>query len=500
MTLRDIMQSISKGLGKVWKFATNDVWDIDIRTLSPKSVLGIKSVRVVYLVFKGFRDDECPLHAASLTYSTLMSIVPVLAISLALARGLGGAEAAKTKVQEAVNEWTQSFAVEATSAPQTPGSNATVTVAADGDPAVALTGDESAGLTSESLAEQINAMVEEGFAKVENISFAALGGVGLALLLWMVISVLGRVEGSFNRVWGVTEGRTIWRRFTDYLSILILLPILIIATTSLPVADYATRYLNPASADVVRDALGSDLLRRLTLTLMTTLCFGFTLMFMPNTKVRLGAGLAGGFVSGMLFIGWLMLCATIQVGAARYSRIYGSFAVVPIILAWVYVSWQIVLFGAEVAFAVQNCATYKMEQGSEKANFRSRSMLAMSLVIEAARRMLNKGGPLDVADYGRERHIPVRLLNEIVNELCHVKMFAPVAGEDGCYVLMRAPGSVKAADVLLDISKAGVDSTRLGLDSLEPVVVQVMQRVGGGIKEGLGELTIAQLVEGKVAA
>lgn len=490
MKIGEIIKVTADALKSAWKFITCDVWDIDIKSLAPAKEFAVKFLRVIHLVFKGFRDDECPLHASALTYSTLMSFVPVLAISLALARGLGGADAAKLKVQEAVNEWTQSFSSPTTTTHIS--TNDILEGVSSISNGVAVVSDSS--FDSGGLATQINEMVETGFDKVENISFAALGGFGLVLLLWMVISVLGRVEGSFNQVWGISKGRPLWRKFTDYLSILILLPILIIATSSLPVFDFIINHSGSA-AGTMQNILSSDLLRRVTFTFMTTVCFGITIMFMPNTKVKLWPALSGGFVAGILFIGWLWICATIQVGAVKYGKIYGSFAVVPIILAWVYVSWQIVLFGAEVAFAVQNCATYRMEQGAERASFKARSILALSLVVEAAKRMLGDDGGLDVEQYTRNKSIPVRLLNEVVRELTELGVFAEIHDDGGVFVLMKAPGCIMVYDIIKSLSNYGVAPTKLGLSNMNSVLDKLLNEIEQSIGTGLKGVTVLQLAE-----
>jgi len=481
-------RKVGAGLHRTWRFVAVDVWDIELASMSRRGRFLARIVRVVSLVFKGFRDDECPLHASALTFSTLMSIVPVLAVSLALARGFGAAEAAKSRVMDAVNEWTQTFELRA-------GTRETAGV--PGDDMVPL--GETVNVVdfdSSTLGVQIQDLVQQAFDKVENISFTALGGVALILLIWMVISVLGRVEGSFNRVWGVTVGRSMWRKFTDYLSILIILPILIAAASSLPVVDYATRFLGDSSVAVVRGILDSAPLKTVTVVVMTTLCFGFIIMFMPNTRVKASAGLTGGFVTGLLFIGWMGVCAAIQVGAAKYGKIYGSFAVVPILLAWVYVSWQIILFGAEVAFAVQNYATYRMEQGSEKANFRARFTLALCLIVAAARNMLGMGERLDITAYAREQRIPVRLLNDVVSDLVRLAILAEVSEGSGYYVLLKAPESLEVQQVLAALSNSGVTMEKVGLADIDPVVTRVVDQADRGLGDLLHGVTIKDLAQG----
>ena len=217
---------------RAWRFAADGVWDIELSSLSALPSLGVKALRVIHLVFRGFREDECPLHASALTFSTLMAIVPVLALSLALARGLGDPEIAKDKIRSAVYDWTEGF------------KSGGVSMAELGDRGGEVVSSNGAGwptdpgLSPEQLAGEINDIVERVFEEVENVRFGAIGGVGLVILLWMVVQVLGKVELSFNRVWGVTVGRSMWRRFTDYLSV----TVLIVVVSSIPVADFVTRY------------------------------------------------------------------------------------------------------------------------------------------------------------------------------------------------------------------------------------------------------------------
>lgn len=470
----------------------SDVWDIELSSLSAIRSLGVKALRVLHLVLKGFREDECPLHASALTFSTLMAIVPVLALSLALARGLGDAETAKNKIRGMIFELTQSLRSEAVA------TNTSVITGVAAEPAEengtsADTGGNA--LPPSKFAAELDRMVDAVFEKVENVNFTALGSVGLVILLCMVVQVLGQVESSFNRVWGITAGRSMWRKFTDYLSVLFVLPILIIAATSLPVVDFVSRFLDESAADRIRSFLGSGALKNLTVVLMTWASFTFVITFMPNTKVRMRPALTGGIVSGLLFILWLRICAAIQVGAViRYGRIYGSFAVVPIVLAWVYISWAIVLFGAEVAFAVQNCATYRMEQGARRANVQSRIILALSVIAEAGRAMLGKGLNFEAAAYAREKRVPVRLLNDIVEELVQVGYLAELSDNKGCFVLLKPPEGLKVKEVINAVMRSGVKPEALGLASVDPQIEKVIKKAGDGMDESLGQATVQDLI------
>ena len=489
MNLKSIQTALRRqgaAVRRAWKFATEDVWDVEISSLSALRGIGVRAVRVVTLVFKGFKDDECSMHAASLTFSSLMAIVPVLALCLSMARGFGDADTAKNWIQGRVESWTETFKVE----PSVPLTNGVSKVAGV---SIAVS-DASDAQARNELALRINDIVEQGFEKVEDINFAKLGTVGLVLLIWMVISVLGRVERTFNRVWGVAVGRSVWRRFTDYLSVLLILPVLIVAAASMPVMEMLTRFLDENTAAFIQRLASSGFFKNLTVMGMTSLAFAFVLMFMPNTRVRFRPAIAGGFTSAVLFLVWLSLCAMLQVGAARYGKIYGSFAVVPILLAWVYMSWQIVLFGAEVAFAVQNCTTFKMEQNAREANMLARMTLTLAVVVAAARAMVSSEPKFCVADYAREHRVPVRFLNAVIEELVQAGYLAQLSDKQESFALLKSPAALRVSEVIQVVMDSGATPADLGLASIDCRIVEAVQGASRGVDASIQGVTIDSLL------
>ncbi len=495
MKLQDVQTRVAQWRRQVRRgvaFLKRDVWDLDLSALSWIRSLGVRFLRVVILVFRGFKDDECSMHASALTFSTLMAIVPILALCLSMARGLGDADTAKLWVQARIQDWTQTFKTEP-EADTVPSDESSAGAEPSGE-SVAVDPEPDPFVQNE-LAMRINLLVEKGFDKVDNINFAKLGTVGLVLLIWMVIEVLGRVERSFNRVWGIAVGRTVWRRFTDYLSVLLILPVLIVAAASMPVMEVVTRFMPSDTAAIVQRFVASGLFKNGVVVVMTTLVFTFVIMFMPNTSMKVRSGLTGGLVSAVLFLIWLWICAMVQVGAAKYGKIYGSFAVAPIVLAWVHVSWQIVLFGAEVAFSVENCDTFRMEQSAADANVRARLTLALSVVAEAAHRMETSAPPFDVAQYGHHRRIPVRLLNAVTDELVRGGYMVPVTERLGVYVLLRSPASIPVQDIVDVVMNAGSGVKELGLVRVDTEVLAAVKKAFDGMSGTLAGLTVAQLVE-----
>ena len=474
-----------QGIKRVWRFVVDDIWDIELTSLSSVRRFGVKAIRVVCLVFKGFRDDQGPLHASALTFSTLMSIVPVLAVSLALARGLGAGDAAVDLAKSSLKQWTGNF--------QTSISTNVTVEALDGGGSNVV---QDVGMEAQALTQdQIDSMVSQVFDWVDKIDLGRLGGVGLTILLLTVVLVLGRIEFSFNKVWGVTTGRPLHRKIFDYLGILIILPILGVAASSLHIVSLATKFMDESTVKIIVDAMNSSMLKNLMMIVMTTLMFTFLIMFVPNTRVRVKPGLAGGFVAGLMFVLWLWLCAVAQVGAVKYLRIYASFAVLPIVLFWVFISWEIILFGAEVAFAVQNCTTYRIESRARAASVRAKLMLALSVVGEIAKAMLDDSRTFEVAEYAREKRVPVRLLNEVIDTLVHAGLLGELSDRQGAFVLLKSPDRVRVHDVVDIMLQSGADPSELGLHLLGPEIDEVLSKADKGMADGLAALDVRCLAE-----
>jgi len=195
--------------------------------------------------------------------------------------------------------------------------------------------------------------------------------------------------------------------------------------------------------------------------------FAFLLGFMPNERVRFKPAIVGGFVTMLLFVAWLKLCAMLQVGIARSSMVYGGFALLPILLLWMYTSWQIVLIGAEIAFAAQNRDTYVLEQYAAEANLRTRIVLACALCAEAAKRAVERdAGPFAAEEFAREHGIPHRLVREVLDRLERNGVFAQVAGREERYVLCRYGTGMTAAEIINLFLDEGEAPEALGINNL----------------------------------
>ena len=449
-------------VARVLAFLQRGQWQVQMDKLPWLRRAALKTLRLGSLVFDGFRRNGCPLHAASLTFYSLMSLIPVLVLTLALARAFGGDQVVREQIDEHVNSWLAQFGESVETA--------------DVDDPMADEGEEAISRREkaevlQSFTSQVKELTGKLHEQVSAINFGTLGGIGLVLLLWAAVGLLEKVEVSFNEIWGVEHARPWIRKFFDYLGVILILPFLITAVSSIPIASKVSEMMDKtvggAMAETFRHLLDSAFFTAGTTLALGTLTFAFLLGFMPNARVKIRSALIGGFVTIILFALWLKTCTMLQVGIAKYSALYGGFAVLPILLMWVQVSWLIILLGAEIAFADQNRDTYTLEQYATDANLRARLMLALALCAEAARQAkVPGGGPFAAEAFAREKGIPHRLVREVLEDLTRNRIFAEVAGEQGQYLLYRCGDSMTVADIMNMFINNGEGPAALGLDNL----------------------------------
>ena len=310
-------------------------------------------------------------------------------------------------------------------------------------------------------------LVDKGFDIVEQLNFGTLGGIGLLMLVWTVISVIGNVEQAFNRVWGVSETRPFFRKVTDYLAVVIILPFLAVAASSVPVLAALERKMASFDAAVgLSRFAGFPVFRVLWVLVILSLGFCLVLRGAPNTHVRFRPALAGGFLAAVGFSVWLKLCLKLQIGVAKYSQFFGTFAAVPILLFWVYVSWMILLVAAEVSFALQNADTYHLESGWTAPSQRARTLFAAALLRDLAHGMKEGGGPLDLVAWNREHRVSVRLVRDVAATLVRAGILAPVDGRHDVYAALVDLQSWTLGDLVRALASDGASAEELSVDDL----------------------------------
>ncbi len=299
-------------------------------------------VRLILITAHEFKRNALSLRAGALTYSVLLALVPILAISTAVVKGLGGGN----QLRKAAYTYIDSLEDTTVSPiPDSTGPNF--------QPPSKSTND------NENLTDHLRAGVDKLFNYVDKTNFATLGTVGVVGILLSAILVLSYIEEAMNAIWKVTAGRSLLRKISDYLTLLIIMPI------SINVAFAASAFLkNPVLASKVDRVIPFIWLQALLLKAAPVLIIGLTFyvvyIFFPNTKVKTVPALVGSFMAAILWFGVQNIYITMQVGVAKYNAIYGSFATLPLFLIWIYLGWLFILSGAQVAFACQHLKTYRL--------------------------------------------------------------------------------------------------------------------------------------------
>lgn len=402
------------------------------------------TLRVVRLVWRGFLDDRCDLHASALTYYTLMSLVPLLAFGLSLARVFGAGDIAKELILGKINELCAQISAGAD--------------AKDSDIVMQLT-------------SQINDYTQQIFESISNVSFNTLGAVGLITLLWMAIAMLSSIEQSFNSVWHA-PARTLWRKVADYVTIILVVPFLAITASSIPLVAKIVEFAQVHAPGFLSTETFAQFIRgSITIGLMIAL-FSIIIIFVPNTKVKVIPGIAGGLVTAIAFAIWFKICMALQVGVAKNSAIYGGFAALPILLAWTYVSWQIMLFGTELTLAIQRQESFFRDEGAKDACGKSKALLALALVVEMAKRMIAKDKPLNVTEYTRVRGISDRLALDVMGSLVTAGIATATTDKnDGeSYVLIQLPDKLTVGETIMAFSSSGTPIENLGLNNIDSLI------------------------------
>ncbi|MBU1869282.1 MAG: YihY/virulence factor BrkB family protein, partial [Candidatus Omnitrophica bacterium] len=320
---------------------------------------------------------------------------------------------------------------------------------------------------------------------LDNTKGGVVAGFGVALLFWTIIKVLGNIEHSFNDIWGIKKMRPWGRRFSDYLSVVLICPVLFILASGITVfaktqAILITEKIAILGAIAPLITLLVDLL---PFTVVWVL-FTFIYIFMPNTKVNIKSALLAGVVAGTIYQLTQWVYVDFQVGVAKANAIYGSFAALPLFLVWLQLSWRIVLLGAEVSFAHQNVDTYEFEPDCLNVSHSFKQLLSLRVVNLLAKNFSEGKAALSAAQISHELEIPIRLVRDIIFELTESGIVSTITQE-------KAPVYQPALDVnLLTIRYVIGKLNSRGSDNIPVVESREIKRIAESLKK------FAELVSG----
>ena len=413
------LQEPSRGsvsLKSIITFLKTGIWRIREGDVSPVTWFLIKVLRIILLTFRGFVENKCQLRASSLTFYSLLSVVPVMAMAFGVAKGFGFQRTLEREV----------------------------------------------GKVLSAHSEVAGQFMNVANSLLENTKGGLVAGIGFAFLVWTVLKVLSNIEQSFNEIWGVQESRTWVRKVSDYLSLMFLLPVLFIVSSAATVivAGQIQAVMGKVSLLGYFAPVIHILIRLLPLLVIW---FMFTLLyiFMPNTHVRIRAALIAGFAAGTAYQMFQFFYVTFQIGVAKYNAIYGSFAALPLFLIWLQASWMIVLSGAELSFATQNVDTYEFEPDANLASPAFRKLLALRIVNLLVEHFSIGEKPLDEDAIALELGIPIRLLRYLLHDLTEAGVITSVRmvqEKVQAYQPAFDPDEMTIATVLDSLENRGTDN------------------------------------------
>ncbi len=354
---------------RVSQFFEKDIWKISTKDKHPVFNFLVKQGKILFLAFKGFNKDKIQLRSSALSFYTLLSIVPILALIFGIAGGFGLQDKLATLLTER------------------------------------LQGQKEILTTVLGFVDRYLGHINTGY----------IAGIGIVILFWSVMKVFGNIESSFNNIWQVKKSRVITRQFTDYISLMIIAPVFLIISSS----------FNVSQLEVISEKLPFlhylDSILKILMTLLsyTLIWFVFTLIYIvvPNTKVKFVPALAAGILAGTLFQLLQWGYVNFQSLLSGYGAIYGTFAALPLFMIWLEWSWLIVLFGAEVSYAYQNTAHYEQEFEEINVSHQHKRVLELMVMHKIVKNFSDGHEPLNDTTIAADLNIPVRIVREIVFDL-----------------------------------------------------------------------------------
>lgn len=409
------------------------------------------------LVIKSFVRNRCLIRASALSYSTLLALIPILAVALSVTSSI----LKDAKGEERINGLVDSF-VAAVIPPADYSSDTPDDVNASIDSELGwLSGDTntpapaaSGPVTPDPDAGRVHNAQREAARYIhdfiKNTHSGALGTLGMILLVSVAIRMLANIEATFNDIWGVPRGRNWFVRVVQYWAVITLGPLLLVFALGLAGGPHLQTTRTIVSEMPVIGSLVFQLLPLLLLWLVFTVFY----QLVPNTKVHFSAALVGGMVAGSLWylnnvFGFLYVSRVVT-----NSKIYGSLGLVPVFMAGLYLSWMFLLFGAQVAYAYQNRSSYLQDKLVEHVNQRGREFVALRLMTCLGQRFQNGLPAVSISQMSTELAIPSRLVEQVMRPLLAARLVVEVAGKESAYHPARPLETINCHHVLMALRSA----------------------------------------------
>lgn len=404
-------------LKKAILFVTYEIWRITGNEVSGIKELGINTIKTIILAGRSFQNENLQSRASALTYSTLLAIVPLLAVILGIAKGFG--------FQETVSK-----------------------VLIDYFP-----GQENELIKAFEFGESYLAQAQGG----------VILGFGLILLLYTVIGLISNIENTFNDIWQIKKSRPLARKVTDYLALFLILPVLMTASSGMSI--FASTLQNTILDEFVFLTPVVDLTIKVAPFIIVSLVFAALYIFLPNTKVRFVPGLIAGIVAGLAFQSFQYIYISGQIWVSKYNAIYGSFAAIPLLLLWLQLSWLICLFGGSLAYSIQNVSKFNFERDSKNISRRYKDFVTILITTLIVKRFMKGDKPYTADELSEKYHIPIRVTTDALYLLTDLHIITEVIDMEDEWTIYYHPAidvnQISVGFVLKQIDEYGSENFKI---------------------------------------
>lgn len=397
---------------------TSYIWDNPIDTMPKAKQLAFTALRIGHLLMRDLAEGQLNMRAMGLVYTTLLAIVPLIAVSFSVLKGFG----VHNQIEPALLNL------------------------------LAPLGDKGVEITSR--------IIEF----VDNIKVGVLGSLGLALLFYTVVSLMQKIERAFNYTWRVSEQRPFAQRFSDYLTVVLIGPVLVFSALGVTASI--------ANVDVVKSAMQVEVIGallqfvgRLIPYLLVIAAFTFIYIFVPNTKVKIRSALVGGLVAGILWetVGWGF--AAFVVNSAKYAAIYSAFATLIVLLIWLYVSWLILLIGGSIAFYVQHPEQRNLQLRILRLSNRMKEKLALLIMALVGQNYYQQREPWTLNKLSKQLKVGNEACGMMVTMLEDAGLLIRTADDPPAYLPGHALETLQL-QMIVDVVRESGETTYLSLNKL----------------------------------
>jgi membrane protein len=414
------------------QFLIHHIWDAGSHALTGWRARLVGALRIFYLILRDLLfDSQLTMQAMSLVYTTLLALVPLIAVSVSVLKGFG----VHNQIEPVLLHFLEPL------------------------------GNRGVEITKTII----------GF--VEKINSGLLGSLGLALLLYTVISLMQKIEQAFNHTWHVSEERSFAQRFSDYLSVILIGPVLVFAAIGIT-ASISSTTIYQKMLDLPGLGLIVGAFSHVIPFLLVILAFTLIYIFIPNTRVALRSALVGASIAGVLWqcVGWLF---TWFVTTANYSAIYSAFAAMFFFMIWLYASWTILLIGASIAYYFQNPEQRIRERRAWVLSNRMKEKLALSIMAEVARHFYQQTAARTLRALAQRLNIATESIHPIIQSLIQKGLLVRTDAEPADYVPGQAPETISLLAVIEAVRQAEEDEIlnlkRLPKDAIVDHYYQIYQ-------------------------